>query len=94
MAFSFTVSDQAIDAIKSYTGDKDLFPFITWSVEGELSEGEWIVGFIDSERLNQAPPEFLYERNEITFVVDGPGQFYSILDNAQLDYTAGKFIFS
>lgn len=70
-------------------------PFITWSNDNNSVYGEWIIGFIEPERISpEVREKCAFNIDQIEFIVDGPDQYLPILKGVTLDYLNNKFQFT
>jgi hypothetical protein len=71
-----------------------MVPMVTWCGELESGLGEWIVGFIESTRIREAPSELIRNIDGVLLIIDGPGQLHFLLDDVTLDYENGRYFFA
>ncbi|HEX7028797.1 MAG TPA: hypothetical protein VF268_16265 [Gammaproteobacteria bacterium] len=91
----FSITHAGKRQLEAYIDDLEYnaVPTVVWSINHESGYGGWIIGFIEAEKIPPGMRSFVHEIDNIEFLIDGPGEYMPLLDQAVLDCENGRLKF-
>lgn len=91
----FSITHAGKRQLEAYISDLEdnIIPTVVWSVNHESGYGEWIIGFMEAEKIPSGMRSYVHEIDNIKFLIDGPEEYMALLNQAVLDCENGRLRF-